>query len=366
MYNSATDKAIPMWGESGAIIIEPGNTSKTLQLTRAIARIDVGVGSVVKNGTAWEWSGLNAASETIPFRLAHVYVMRPNNQYAVIPNPAAAVGAPTIPTGTTAFTAANSETTFGYAATASATGGFTSQDIYVPESDIMMGVGGKSGDINHVNRMAIVVGGYYDGSATETFYRLDFAVNKMLVNVLRNHLYQFNISGVSGPGFPDVQTAYESQSMNMTVDIYDWNAIDMAELFLDGSSYIMLGRSTNLPNDDRIAYVYRSSGTTDNIEMRTNIPLDKFVLSLNNGGAFPTASDPTVIANSRFKVELKVVNGATYFVFTALEDYDVSATDNPSILTVTTGRITFNITIQQKSSDPEDWIDGGIIKKDVE
>ncbi len=365
MYDTTTDNAIPMWGESNALVIQPGSSNQALQLTRAIARIDVGVGAATRTGNTWSWSGMDADNKEIPFRIEHVYVMRPNNQYSLIPDPAAAAGSPTIPGRTSAFSVDESKNIFAYNATPSATGGFISQDIYVPESDILMGSAGISGDVNHTNRMAIVIGGYYDTDATETFYRVDFSVNKMLINVLRNHLYQFSISKVTGTGFSDVETAYKSQSMNMTVNIYDWNATDMTELFLDGTKYVMLGQSQNVPNKERVMTLYRSAGSEDEIEMRTNIPLDEFVMTLDNGGALPDEADPAVIQNDRFKVELKNEDGTNYFVFTALQAYDTDATDNPSVLTVTTGRITFTITIRQIDGDPGDWIDGGNINMDL-
>ena len=359
MYDSASDNAIPMWGESGPLVIEPAGVNQSLQLTRAIARIDVGVGVATKTGTTWSWSGKNAADSTIPFQLKHVYVMRPNNSYAVIPDPSQAAGDPTIPAGTTAFSATDSETNFGYAASVSANGGSTSQDIYVPETDIKMGASGTSGDANHTNRMAIVVGGCYNGSATETFYRLDFAVSKNLINVLRNHLYQFNISSVSGDGFPDVITAYNSLAMNMTVDIFDWNQTTLDEIFMDGPLYVMLQRDQNELRDDRTAVVYRDSATTDVIKFQTNIPLSQFSMTLDNGGYFPNPADTTVIQNNRFSVAIKTdTSGNTYFEFTALQPYDAAATDNPSTLTVTTGRISFPITILQRDADPGDWNQG--------
>lgn len=361
MYNTATETAIPMWGESGGLVIEPGSSSETLNLTRAIARVDVGVGAGTKTGTTWAWNGLDADNEAIPFRLGHVYVMRPNNRYSLIPNPSAATGAPTIPGGNTSFTAEDSEDIFSYTATASATGGFVTQEIYIPESNVLMGATGTAGDANHINRTALVIGGYYDGSPTETFYRLDFAVNQLLINVLRNHLYIFSIAGVSGSGYSTPGEAYESASMNMTVNIYDWDATDMTELFLDGNQYIMLGQSTNQPNYDRRAVVYRPAGSDDAIEMRTNISLEQFEMELNNGGALPDAGNPLLIENERFRAELVTEGGKNYFVFTALQAYDAAATDNPSILTVTAGRITFDIIIEQLNSELGDWVDGGDI-----
>ncbi|MCL2501638.1 MAG: hypothetical protein FWE99_00725 [Bacteroidales bacterium] len=371
IYGSITGKMyssggrIPMWGESGALILETGSSIQTMQLTRCIARIDVGVGALTYDGTgdSWAWDGKNTAGNMIPFRLADVYVLRPNNQYSVAPDVANLDG-PTIPAGTTAFTVTFSENWFQYPATTSATGGFSAQDIFIPEADIKMGPVSASGDINHTNRMAVVVGGYYDGSATKTFYRLDFAINNNLIDVLRNHLYRFNISDVSGPGYPDVSTAYESMSMNMTVEIYEWDQMGMGEIFFFGTYYIMLQNSRNENRDDRRAIVYRNEGSNDVIVFRTNIPLGKFELLLDNGGYYPNPTDKTVVQNERFKVEMKEENGVTFFEFTSLKPYDSAATDNPSVLTVTTDAVKFYITVEQRDGGPGSWIDGGNTDKD--
>lgn len=210
---------IPMWGESGQLLLEGGVTTKSMSLTRSVARIDVGVGKASKNAEdVWSWDGQDANNTVIPFELKHVYVMRPVNRYAVAPNTSLASGSPTVPTGATSFTVADSETKFAFAAT----GGFSTRDIYIPEADVRMGTTAAPEDDNHLNRMAIVVGGSYNGNQ-ETFYRLDFNVSGSLVNALRNHLYQFNISKVSGNGFPSVEEAYEGANpIEFTVTVTDW------------------------------------------------------------------------------------------------------------------------------------------------
>lgn len=270
MYS--TGGTTPMWGESGQLVVEAGNSTQTLQLTRCVARIDVGVGNASKDsGTgAWTWDGKDASNKNIPFVLGHVYVIKPNNRYAVAPNVSAALGKATVPTGTTAFSVADSKAKFVFAATASSTGGYTSRDIYVPEADIEMGTSASVGDANHTNRMAIVVGGYYNGSTTETFYRLDFAVSGSLMNVLRNHLYQFSISSVSGNGFPDVETAYKSLSMNIAVKIREWNERDMGNIAFDGQntlsvsqdSYSFGRKAITDEQDDNVLYVLTDYLTT--------------------------------------------------------------------------------------------------------
>ena len=368
MYNTPTNKSIAMWGETGPLLIEAGNADHTLELTRAIARIDVGIGNPAYDPTlqTWSWDGLDADNNPIPFKLGHVYVVRPSNRYAVIPDMSAlAAGNPTLPTGTTLFSVSESESKFGYVATVPATGGsYVSQDIYTPESDIKITATGKSGDLNHTNRTALVIGGYYNGSLTETFYRIDIAPGKNLANLLRNHLYLISITSASGPGFPTVEIAYESLAFNMTVDIFDWDQTVVGDIFFDGVRYVSLERARNEKRDERIAVLYRNIGSTDVMVFKTNIPLSEFEMELNHGGDFPDPLDKTVIENNRFKVEIKTdPSGITYFEFTALLAFDATATDNPSILTVTAGRIKFDITIIQLDDDENSWIEGGEIPK---
>ena len=374
---------IPMWGESGQIEVKTGTTIDPLELTRAIARIDVGVGQASYDAVAnqWEWDGEDASGEVIPFRLGSVYVIKPNDRFVIIPDVAElTAGNPTILTGTNAISMANSKSNFKFDAIAGVTsgsGGYLTQNIYVPEADILMGATGKSGDANHSNRMAIIVGGYYDDSTTETFYRLDFVKDGDLMNVLRNHLYRFDITAVYGEGYPTVETAYDANSFNMDFDIVDWDSNDMQILF-DGTYYVSLQNSRNENLADRTAVVYRNAGSTDWIVFDTNVP-ETFALDLD-GGDFPDPNDLTVIENNKFRVEIKTnINGDECFFFTALAPYGftydgddidgepiyvampepVLPEDNTSELLVTAaGRIKFKITIIQRPGGVEDWKKG--------
>jgi hypothetical protein len=128
----------------------------------------------------------------------------------------------------------------------------------------------------------------------------------------------------------------------------------------------MLSNSRNENRADRTAILWREIGSTDVIRFETssNLTLDDFVMTLNNGGSFDPAT--MTAQNGRFKVEVKEENGIRWFEFTALKVFEAAATDNPSILTVTVpkSRIKFDITILQKDADPADWIDGGDIPKE--
>jgi len=346
---------MPMWGESVPVELQPGVSIAPIVLMRAIARIDVAVAETILPAL---------------FELTSVYVIRANKTYAVVPSAdnrgTGTVTAPTIPNTALSdkFTLAESQSLFAYNVTG---GNSLVRTIYTPEANVVMG--GTSGDTNHTDRMALVVGGKYNGSTTETFYRLDFIREGALLNVLRNYIYSFAIVSVTGAGYTSVETAYNSAAMNMEAKIYDWNDGDTDDIFIDGPDFLTLRASDNSrefeDRETRMAVVYRNANSTDKINFHTNIPFSEFTLALNNGGALPDSGNPLLIENSRFRAEIKTgTGGETFFEFTALQDHDPGATDNPSVLTVTTKRITFTITIVQRTNEKNDWIDGGDIDQD--
>ncbi|MDR0333764.1 MAG: hypothetical protein LBI15_09910 [Dysgonamonadaceae bacterium] len=399
--------AMPMWGQTTTpVLIEPNKpVADPIQLTRAIARIDVGVGTVSGDSEqGYVWSGQNNSPtpQTIPFVLNRVYVMRPNNYFAIVPAgdtgsawgtlPTARLGNPTIPVpapaATTAFSVADSETNFNFVAQ----GGSIHRQIYMPEANVRTPQGAvpitgtpRPGDENHLNRMAIVVGGSYRGGA-ETYYRIDFTQNgTSLINVLRNHLYQINIMGVTGPGEKTPEDAYNSLAMNMQVEINDWVEVGLDEIILDGVRWIKLQRSRN-EDLSRRAVLYRLANTTDELRFETNIPLTEWDLTLTttsgviDGTIIPndvnfdtkggTETLIRTIQNTRYTIQLIQVgnprtvleNGQNilvyngHFRFISRAEYNGSPS---SILNVETGRISFPITITQKGDDPNDWNDGG-------
>jgi uncharacterized protein (TIGR02145 family) len=273
MYTSGG--TIPMWGETEQIVIAPGNNNQTLRLMRAIARIDVGIGSPTRTASTtsdeWTWSGLERDGTTpIPFELQEVYVISPSNRFAVIPDVTLlSAGNPTLPTGTGKFALVQSESFFRFsgddiAGVTNNRGGWTSRSIYIPEADVKINAAGISGDADHTNRIAVIMGGDFNSSGTTTYYRVDFAPDgRNLVNVLRNHLYQFNIVKVSGAGYPTVKEAYESMAMNMEVEIIDWDEEELNDIEFEGNNYFSIAR--------REVVFSPFGGLTERVNIKTNV-----------------------------------------------------------------------------------------------
>ncbi len=243
---------IPMWGETPeAITIAASTGTQTIELMRSVARIDVGIGKTPAYDSttdSWTWNGKNGA-EDIPFDLTGVWIVNPNTAYTVIPAPgnvqnAGNNGRVTSPTTSgTPFGADTDQKAEAFGHTAITNSHYISRGIYVPEADVKITPTAKPGDANHNNRMALVIGGHYAGSQTPTYYRIDFATKEDgLLNVLRNHLYQFNISKVSGAGYPSVREAYEASAMNMTVEILRWDEGLITDIWVSGDDYFGIER----------------------------------------------------------------------------------------------------------------------------
>lgn len=275
---------IPMWGETGLLTIKGGNSNGSgmanpinLPLMRCVARIDLGIGTHSVTDGINSWDGINSAGSPIPFKLNTIYVISPNKEYIVTPaitNRSTESGknivtAPTFAGGK--FTFDESITKFSFTSpdniiypTDNKTyGGYTTQSIYLPEADVKMGENGASGDSNHTNRLAIVVGGFYNGSATQTFYRLDVANAGVIKDLLRNHLYQFNVTEVSGAGHISAEQAYKSQSMNMQVEVIEWNDAQLGDIEFDGQNYFSIS--------ERKVVFTPLDGQTAELKIKTNV-----------------------------------------------------------------------------------------------
>ncbi|OCR29043.1 hypothetical protein AC094_34720 [Bacteroides fragilis] len=70
------------------------------------------------------------------------------------------------------------------------------------------------------------MGGKYNGSQKETFYRVDLTNDQTseTMNILRNHVYQFTIKSVTDDGYDTAELAYKSMPKNIgfTAELTPW------------------------------------------------------------------------------------------------------------------------------------------------
>lgn len=205
-----TTQPFPMFGiakDGTPQIINETMDLGTVSLVRAVARVDIGIGTKNTNNNTW-------TKGNVPFAMTQVQIWKDGKQYAYMPvenNFSSSAGVLTInspsPVGDTE--------TKTYGSTYITNTTYCAERIYLPEADLLWG---DVYDTEHSRRLAIIVGGKYNGSTVETFYRVDFTYDegsKDKMNVLRNHVYQFTIKSVKATGYATAELAYRSMPKNL-------------------------------------------------------------------------------------------------------------------------------------------------------
>lgn len=220
------DTGIPMFGFAGNSPDTPLEITEGMALSanllRAVARVDVGVGTYNEQNGEWD-------KGSVGFDLREIYVFKPQNKYTLLPLinnlKYTTSGTPSVTAPSPAGTL--SGTNFTYTGTAITNNTSCKAEIYIPETAFN---GGTVYDANHENRTALVIGGTYNGKLN--YYRIDFTTaptnveGTALQDVLRNHIYRYSITGVSLPGYTTPEAAYSGKpvALDFTVGIADWVA----------------------------------------------------------------------------------------------------------------------------------------------
>lgn len=223
------DTGIPMFGFAGnspdtPLAITKGMAPLTANLLRAVARVDVGVGTYDTGSGTWN-------KGSVPFDLTDVIVYKPYNRYALLPVEAnlsynSDTHIPSVTAASPAGTPSATNNTYTGTAITSAT--YCSAEIYLPEVAL---AGSKVYDVDHENRTALVIGGHYNGSGSKSYYRIDFTTEETntetaaLHDVLRNHLYRYSITAVTKPGYSSADDAYAGKGIDLiftTASITPW------------------------------------------------------------------------------------------------------------------------------------------------
>lgn len=217
------DIGIPMFGFAGnssntPLKITDGMTL-TANLLRAVARVDVGVGTYNSTSGVWDKGNVN-------FDLTHVYVFKPLNKYAILPiesNLQYMQEVPSVTAPSPAGTLGSSN--FEYTGTAITNVTYCKSEIYIPEVAFN---GGTVYDANHEQRTALVIGGTYKSKTN--YYRIDFTLaptnveGTALNDILRNHIYRYSITNVNQSGYDTPDAAYSGKPVELgfTASVTDW------------------------------------------------------------------------------------------------------------------------------------------------
>lgn len=288
---------IPMWGESDAQPVNKGtrfnsctklaygnkgqnrNNEGVIHLVRALARIDVGV-----NFEDNPSSETAAGSET--FQIKSVRVYRYATSMYVAGTQATAFNfdggrrnaIPHTPKGVQAaedkdplvFTAETKEDAKGYV-----------RNIYIPEIE--------NKDKAKGERICLVIGGDYNKSGKETYYRVDFIKRETKspkdeiteqLDILRNYRYRFNITKVAGPGTDTPEEALTMEPVNINWDVLVWDDADIDKIVYDGQYYLSVSKDK---------FHFGKDATSESYTIRTNWP-DGYQIVDANGKEWPKAA----------------------------------------------------------------------------
>ena len=264
-------RSFPMWGESGTFALRPGATlAGTIRMTRAVARVDVGVNFRKDEEGRFplddmQAQGLYNGGKGTYFELQSVSV------YRTATGGVCGAREGNIDTGTgqvTDITLSDRYVTYDDTAPLRYTfdaGELTTpadavdadaanrrsltRQCYVPET-------GNHG-LEFDDAACIVVGGKY-GSATAatTYYRIDFAevqkdeaggelkpTPESRIDLRRNHAYVVNITSVSGHGEDSEEDALRNENTKLTAEVVDWDqSQQVGDIVTDGVYSLSLSK----------------------------------------------------------------------------------------------------------------------------
>lgn len=255
-------RPFPMWGESPeAFVLRPGATiAGTIRMTRAVARVDVGV-NFRKDADGhfplddMQAQGLYKEGRGTYFELESVSVYRTTTggvcgaKEDVIDKTTGQVTGLTLGLFSTfgddkplKYTLDDGELTTPADAGADQSNlRCLTRQCYVPET--------ANHGLEFDDAACIVVGGKYGSAAAKTtYYRIDFAeVRKddgggqlkptadSRIDLLRNHVYVVNITSVAGHGENTEEEALKNQNTNLTAEVVDWDqSQQVGDIVTDG------------------------------------------------------------------------------------------------------------------------------------
>lgn len=230
-------KWMPMWGETAEVEISGSKPIPSIGLLRSVARIDVGV-----NAAGFDANGVATSYHGLPdFAFDHHRFVTWHDAASYIPSPSNFVGSGGSISVTAPTLADSQRGNYRFIHGSRSSVHSSVRELYVMEHDVKQGEI-KPGGTLHQNRAALIVAGNYKATGTR-YYRVDF-VDKSgnLINILRNNLYQINITEVSGVGYSTPEEAYMNPSVNMVAEVITINDLSMTDVVYDGNTYLSVDK----------------------------------------------------------------------------------------------------------------------------
>jgi hypothetical protein len=243
---------IPMWGYENDLAVNESsyNPAATIALTRMVARIDITVAAAVTNfklasARLYNYSVKGSIAPTASTSSGSGYDATQWNGLKAI--------APHLPTGAKVGAGEHIDYTI---SPAPGSVSFTNE-IYAYEA--------QAGTANTVTNTCLVIGGYYEGSTSPTYYRVEFVGTDgtTFFHLLRNHKYAVEIKEVSAHGYSSANDAYVNKPANIVVQIVPWNEGGLDDITFGPQHYLAVDKST---------LTFYSAGGSKTMEAITDFP----------------------------------------------------------------------------------------------
>ena len=323
-------RSLPMYGQ---IVIPSGlevdrENRYSVKMLRAAARVDV---------------EKDLAADSRPLRIESVRVYRANDKIQIAPDEAVDEESPRVAAPSVFAGAVKSQTPI--VTTAGEPDPVSIAGIYLPEAD---GETDPSAQLTEATR--IVVGGYYDGGSSPTYYRIDFnpgLEGHPFGQILRNYRYVFRIRKVTGPGWSDPALAAVNRAASIVAEIRPWENFT-TEMYFEGDNYFGLS-SRNVT----LGY---QAGRVDTVDVQTTVPyaiqwLDTSGTPVGSAVSGVGASLPDnggfTVAIARNSDDAETV---TRLIFTTTGD-NRTQSEATAGLRITAGRWTLDVSVKQESPE---------------
>ncbi|MCC8174041.1 MAG: hypothetical protein LIO65_06605 [Odoribacter sp.] len=311
---------IPMFGEKNLSSLNATEVNKiNLTMLRAVGRVDVEVDLDM--------------DKSRNFIIESVHIYRSNDKVQVIPDrevtneSATKVNAPSVPS--------DAMVTPAYSKQVDYLGESAIHKLYVSEATHIADANNQ-----HFNATCVVVGGYYNGEQTPTYYRADFnseQVGHPFGQVLRNHRYLFKIRQVNGSGWETPDEAAENRSTLIVTEIKTWEDF-MMEMHTNGDNYLGIASRD-------VVFNYKA-GLEKIVKVQATVP---YKISWE-GHTESTIEGGAAISNEYFSAQIKTnpeePDDVSYIQFTTLKE-NKSNTNITSKLTVEWGNWIFTVNVTQ-------------------
>ncbi len=255
--------ALPMFGYVAPVGVQEGLSltgANTVPMVRSVAKMEVFLTTKAASGTDGGTGNAN-------FRLADARLYNQPLKGWVVPNiaswPSDNIAVAPYYGGGSAPTKAVYPTNAPIVCTGAAdnvTDNDILRSIYTFEAPA--GVATKPGRFENT---CLVIGGYYKGSSTVSYYRVDIRHlagdgTETYLPIMRNHSYNVNIKSVTGIGYPTPDDAFYGEIIPMEVDVVPWNEAAQ-NVIADGQYKLKVSGSS---------FLYDYSGGHDDISVETD------------------------------------------------------------------------------------------------